>query len=120
MCPVVAAVLSVVDICYVISILADVGAAIEFILVGVAAGSELAGLFLCAENDNLNDKHPFVHLQMLIINSTLLLYGLHPGLLCCHQCACSSSVNVVLKESEVHIWIMYTFCDMHAHFLLQA
>ena len=70
MCPVVAAVLSVVDICHVISILADVGAAIEFILVGVAAGSELAGLFLCAENDNLNDKHPFVHLQMLIINST--------------------------------------------------
>ena len=52
----VAAVLSVVDICHVISILADVGAAIEFILVGVAAGSELAGLFLCAESDNLNDN----------------------------------------------------------------
>ena len=55
-CLVVAAVLSVVDICHVISILADVGAAIEFILVGVAAGSELAGLFLCAESDNLNDN----------------------------------------------------------------
>ena len=51
MCPVVAAVLSVVDICHIISILAGVGAAIEFILAGVAAGSELAGLFLCAENE---------------------------------------------------------------------
>ena len=71
MCLVVAAVLSVADICHVIDILAeDVGAALEFVLVSVdlvaaavAAGSELAGLFLCAENDNLNDKHSFVHLH---------------------------------------------------------